>query len=135
MGRNGQPTRAKILSESKELIFENGFAGTSIDQILERSGITKGAFFYHFKTKSELALVLMSNFIRDDLEVLDTVLNQTAEKSDHPKDRLLDFIQYFIDAFSKVEQPSKIIDKLQFPFWSQDSEAGLGKEELPPQQS
>ena len=58
MGRDGKPTRDKILAESKALVFENGFAGTSIDKILQRTGITKGAFFYHFKTKNALAKAL-----------------------------------------------------------------------------
>jgi TetR/AcrR family transcriptional regulator, transcriptional repressor for nem operon len=58
MARDGKPTRDKILAESKTLVLENGFAGTSVDQILERSQITKGAFFYHFKFQPKTWLTL-----------------------------------------------------------------------------
>lgn len=105
MGRNGKPTRDKILSESKELIYENGFAGTSIDLILNKTGITKGAFFYHFKTKADLALVLMQNFASTDLQGLEQALTKTEVHVNEPKKRLLEFIQCYIDMFSKMEDP------------------------------
>ena len=104
MGRDGKPTRDKILAESRELIYENGFAGTSIDLILERTGITKGAFFYHFKTKAELAKELMKEFAAADMHEMERVLAQTDQYTD-PKERLLQFIQCFIDMFSGLEDP------------------------------
>lgn len=104
MGRNGKPTRDKILAESKALIYENGFAGTSIDNILEKTGITKGAFFYHFKTKAELARVLMNEFVEADIKELENVMHQTEGFSD-PKERLMKFIEYFIELFSDFTEP------------------------------
>ncbi len=42
--------------------MERGFAGTSLNDIIKASGLTKGGFYFHFNSKAELAL-----------EVLDTV--------------------------------------------------------------
>ncbi len=105
MPRDGKPTRDKILTASKELIYENGFAGTSIDLILEKAGITKGAFFYHFKTKADLALVMVREFAEADLVELDKSLTDTEELRDAPKNRLLAFIQRFIDMFNGLSEP------------------------------
>ena len=105
MGRDGKPTRDKILAVSKELIYENGFAGTSVDLILEKAGITKGAFFYHFKTKADLALNLTSEFAQADLEELKKAVNETEQYMGQPKERLLKFIQSFIDMFSGLTEP------------------------------
>ncbi|MEQ8581569.1 MAG: TetR/AcrR family transcriptional regulator [Marinoscillum sp.] len=105
MRRDGKATRDRILAESKALIYENGFAGTSIDLILQKTGITKGAFFYHFKTKAELALVLMNEFASADLEELANVMSATEAYEDQPKRRLLEFIQCFIDMFSDLKEP------------------------------
>ncbi|MCV9387388.1 TetR/AcrR family transcriptional regulator [Reichenbachiella ulvae] len=105
MGRDGKPTRDKILAVSKALIYENGFAGTSVDAILSKTGITKGAFFYHFKTKAELALVLIHDFAETDLKELDRVLNDTNQYLDQPKQRLIEFVQRFINMFSGLEEP------------------------------
>lgn len=105
MGRDGKPTRDKILSESKQLVFEKGFAGTSIDQILDRTGITKGAFFYHFKTKSALAKALIVEFARDDIGHMETALKKTENLKEDPVERLLQFIQEFIDLMSDLSTP------------------------------
>lgn len=105
MGRDGTPTRNKILAESKQLVFENGFSGTSIDQILERAGITKGAFFYHFKTKNHLAKALIEEFAREDIFHMNEALKKTETLKGNALDRLLQFIQEFIDMMSDVDEP------------------------------
>lgn len=105
MGRDGTPTRNKILAESKQLVFENGFSGTSIDSILERTGITKGAFFYHFKTKNALAQALIEEFAREDIFHMNEALNKTENLKGDALKRLLQFIQEFIDMMSEVHEP------------------------------
>lgn len=104
MGRNGKPTREKILAESKALIYENGFAGTSVDLILQKTGITKGAFFYHFKTKADLAYVLVNEFASADIQELSRVLDATKPYAENPKERLLEFVQYFINMFAELNE-------------------------------
>ena len=105
MARDGKPTRDKILAESKALIFENGFSGTSIDQILEKSGITKGAFFYHFKTKNALALALMEEFALEDIHHMNETLQITEHLKGDPLKRLLQFFQEFIEMMSELTEP------------------------------
>lgn len=105
MGRDGKPTRDKIMVESKALIFENGFSGTSIDQILQRTGITKGAFFYHFKTKNALAKALIEEFAREDILHMNEVLEKTEFLKGDALERLLQFIQEFIDMMSDISEP------------------------------
>lgn len=98
MARDGKLTRDKILLESKALIFKHGFSGTSIDQILEKTGITKGAFFYHFKTKNALAMALIEEFATADKDKLNNALENTESLKGNSLNRLLQFIQEFIDA-------------------------------------
>ena len=105
MGRDGKPTRDKILAESKTLIFENGFSGTSIDQILQRTGITKGAFFYHFKTKNALARALIEEYAKEDILHMNQALEKTENLKSDALERLLGFIQEFIDMMSGLSEP------------------------------
>lgn len=105
MPKDGKPTRDKILAESRALIYEHGFAGTSIDMILEKTGITKGAFFYHFKTKNHLAKTLIEEYAREDKSHLEHGLEETEQFEDNPTERILAFIQVFIDGMSKLEEP------------------------------
>ena len=104
MARDGKPTRDKILAESKSLVLENGFAGTSIDQILAKSGITKGAFFYHFRTKNALAKALIEDFAKEDISLMEWALKETEHLKDDPLERLLQFTQLFIDMMSGLTE-------------------------------
>jgi len=105
MGRDGKPTRNKILAESKALVFENGFSGTSIDQILKKTGITKGAFFYHFKTKSALAKTLIEEYAKEDITHMNEILKNTEHLKGNALDRLLQFIQEYIDMMEGLTEP------------------------------
>ncbi|MDF0714939.1 TetR/AcrR family transcriptional regulator [Muricauda sp. 334s03] len=105
MARSGKPTRDKILAESKDLVFQNGFSGTSIDQILEKAGITKGAFFYHFKTKNALAKALIEEFALEDIHHMNAALTKTEGLNGDSLSRLLQFIQEFINMMSGLGDP------------------------------
>ncbi|MEW4922526.1 helix-turn-helix domain-containing protein [Algibacter sp. 2305UL17-15] len=105
MARDGKPTKDKILAASKNLVLSNGFAGTSIDQILEKTGITKGSFFYHFKTKNALAKALIEEFARDDMSHLEWALQETEHLKAEPLKRLLQFVQLFIDMMTGLKTP------------------------------
>jgi TetR/AcrR family transcriptional repressor of nem operon len=105
MARDGKLTRDRILLESKALIFEHGFSGTSIDQILEKTGITKGAFFYHFKSKSALAMALIEEFAEADKNKLNKALERTESLKGNSLNRLLQFIQELIDAETGLKEP------------------------------
>ena len=48
--------RDKILDAAVAVIRQRGYAGTSVDDLCATAGVTKGAFFHHFKSKDELAV-------------------------------------------------------------------------------
>jgi len=47
-------TEERILKEAMRLFLERGYHGTSIDDITQAAGLTKGAFYWHFKSKENL---------------------------------------------------------------------------------
>lgn len=50
-------TKEKIIATTTDLLFEKGFHGTRIDEITERSKISKGSIYYYFpKGKKELCI-------------------------------------------------------------------------------
>lgn len=55
--RRGRPRRASrdILEEAAtELFLEQGYAGTTVDQIASRAGVSRGTFFNYFTAKSDV---------------------------------------------------------------------------------
>lgn len=53
--------KTKIFKTAEELFYEKGYTHTSVDEIIERSGTSKGTFYYHYKSKAELALGVLES--------------------------------------------------------------------------
>ena len=52
--------KEKIILESSRLFSAKGFSSTSINEILEAAGVSKGGLYNHFKTKEELFSAVLS---------------------------------------------------------------------------
>lgn len=47
-------TRRRLLSAARALFAERGYDATPVEEILARTGLSKGAFYHHFADKREL---------------------------------------------------------------------------------
>lgn len=47
-------TRRRIITAATDLFAEQGYTGTSMDQIAETAGVSKGTIFYNFRSKADL---------------------------------------------------------------------------------
>ncbi|CAL9659491.1 ScbR family autoregulator-binding transcription factor [Streptomyces sp. enrichment culture] len=54
-------TRAALIRAAAETFAEYGFAGTTVSRIAERAGLTLGAMYFHFKSKEELARLIVTS--------------------------------------------------------------------------
>src|SRR5580658_9563065 len=52
-------TRGALLAAARELFAEKGFAATTRDEIAERAGVTRGALYHHFASKTEVAAAVV----------------------------------------------------------------------------
>jgi TetR/AcrR family transcriptional repressor of nem operon len=48
--------RTKLLEAALSVIRTKGYSATSVDELCATAGVTKGAFFHHFKSKDELGV-------------------------------------------------------------------------------
>jgi len=55
----GHATRAFILQSAAEVFAERGYRDTTLSELIARSGLTKGAFYFHFASKEQLALAVL----------------------------------------------------------------------------
>jgi TetR/AcrR family transcriptional repressor of nem operon len=62
--RNFEKSRKEILDVAFWEVFVHGFQGVSIDGIVSKTSLTKGAFYHHFPTKIDLGYVLVDEVIK-----------------------------------------------------------------------
>jgi AcrR family transcriptional regulator len=86
--RDASATRRRLLEVGQDEIYLHGFQAASLDAILKRAGVTKGAFFHHFPTKAQFGYSVIEEVIaemitaqwvhplRDTPDVLDTIARE-----------------------------------------------------------
>lgn len=73
-----ESSRTEILNAALELFGENGFHATSISQIAEKAGISKGLMYNYFKSKDDL----LKNIIDNGFQVLSDMMLEVGQKSE-----------------------------------------------------
>jgi TetR/AcrR family transcriptional regulator, transcriptional repressor for nem operon len=105
MSRSGEATRARILDATEALVFEHGFGAASIDKVLERTGLTKGAFFYHFESKAELGRALLERYAERDTQLLEDTMARAERLSDDPLQQILIFVGLLREPLERLAEP------------------------------
>lgn len=61
----GEATREALTEAARRLFGEQGFNATSLDEIVNEAGVTKGALYHHFSDKEELFMAVAESVRRD----------------------------------------------------------------------
>lgn len=105
MPRDGAATRARIMDAAEALILESGFAAASVDRIIEKAGVAKGGFFYHFDSKAALALALVERYAELDRGHLEANMARAEKLSRDPLQQLLIFVGLFEEMAEQMTEP------------------------------
>ncbi|TXS94011.1 TetR/AcrR family transcriptional regulator [Parahaliea maris] len=92
MNSRANSSRERILGTAEAMILEHGFAGTTIEDIIDKAAITKGGFFYHFEGKLALAKALVERYIEQDDAMFLELSERADALSEDPLQRLLIFL-------------------------------------------
>ncbi len=102
MGSKGEQTREQILATAEKLILGNGYSATSIEQIINESGITKGGFFYHFDGKNDLARKLILRYLEQDEIFFQSLKDRAVSLTEDPLQQLLLFLKLMAEAMEDL---------------------------------
>ncbi len=105
MADKGEQTRERILAVAEPLVLQNGFAGTSLDEIVARTGLTKGAFFHHFKGKSDLARALVERYAKNDYDLFEGFMRKAESGSSDPLEQAFLFLKGFEGFIQSLTAP------------------------------
>lgn len=84
-------SKTKLLDAAMQVIREKGYAATTVEDICQVAGITKGSFFHHFKTKEELAVAATKHFTT----MADGLFAQAPyHQHQDPADRVLGYVDF-----------------------------------------
>jgi len=104
-------TRNQLLDAAERVFFEKGLSQTSLMDIAEAAGLSRGAIYWHFKNKNDL-FEAMADRIRLPLENLtDTCAD---EKEPNPLGRLRDFLIQALRETTRNPRRKRVLSILFF---------------------
>ena len=101
----GQDTKERILGTAQTLVLDKGFSATTLDDIIRSAGVTKGAFFHHFSSKSDLAKKLVERFAAMDFSAFDEWDRRADALGEDPYQSLILFIKLFEEWLDDLPEP------------------------------
>ncbi len=82
---DAQKTREQLLMTAFSAMHKNGFRATGINDILEKTGLTKGAFYYHFSNKAALGYAIIEEVL---MPMVDLFWLKPIAGAPHPLTRM-----------------------------------------------
>ena len=104
------------MEKSLELFAENGFEATSVQQITERCGISKGAFYLYFKSKDELINSLIDQFMTGII----TELERAVSDGEPQEELLYNFLYISLGEFQQQANFAKFFMTEQVLSYNKD---------------
>jgi AcrR family transcriptional regulator len=87
-------TRTALLAAARELFAEKGFAQTGREEIAERAGVTRGALYHHFASKTDVAEAVVDDLLA---ELVDLVV-AAAQRGNGVREQLQLGCRAYMDA-------------------------------------
>ncbi|WP_027408330.1 TetR/AcrR family transcriptional regulator [Anoxybacteroides tepidamans] len=97
--------KEKIIDISMTLFEQKGFSDTSIQDIVDALGVTKGTFYYYFKSKEELLMDIHLRYIEGLLEKQKEI---AEDRSKTAKEKLFDIVYMLIHNIEKQGRQARI---------------------------
>lgn len=91
-------TRRQILEAADRLFYERGFEATSFADIATAVGLSRGNFYYHFKTKDEI----LGAVIELRVATTQAMLDEWEAGSPSPRERIRSFVRVLIMNRAKI---------------------------------
>ncbi len=85
MGHKGEALRQRIVVAADQLFYHQGYENTSFSDIASAVNISRGNFYYHFKTKDEILTAVINHRIGHS----QLMLAQWEKNYSDPKQRIL----------------------------------------------
>jgi AcrR family transcriptional regulator len=95
-----EQTRQLLLDSALELFGDQGFHGTSVQEIVERAQVTKGAFYHHFESKQDVLSLIHDEFLDVQREAIERIL----EEVDSPVEQLREVIRESVLTVTRYRQ-------------------------------
>jgi AcrR family transcriptional regulator len=85
--------RDRVLAAAVELFAEQGYDKTSVQEIVERAGVTKGALYHYFTAKDDLLFEIYRSLLNEQMAGLDRILAERRDPASTVRAIIADLVE------------------------------------------
>jgi AcrR family transcriptional regulator len=113
MQQRSEETHTHILESAYQLFSRNGYDASSVADICQLAGVSKGAFYHHFPSKQALFMELLENWL--------TGLDAGLQLARHNTQTIPQAILKMATLAGNIAQTADINLSIILEFWTQSS--------------
>ena len=106
-----QETRSRILDTAERVFFEKGVSRTSLTDIAEAAGVTRGAIYWHFRNKSDLFEGMFARIKMPFEELIEPTIDVLEPD---PLGRIRELVMLVLEGTVSNPQRARVLDILYF---------------------
>lgn len=110
-GRDADRTRQMILDAAESLFADRGFRGTSLEDIGQAAGVSRGTPGYFFGSKDALYREVLDRAIATRREVMETIAEAASELDQPPEDTIIAFVVAYLDFLAGDSNFLRLVDR------------------------
>jgi AcrR family transcriptional regulator len=124
--QRGEETRAQLVQAAARAFAEQGYDATSVAEICQRAGVSKGAFYHHFDSKQDLFLDLLDFWLRGLVKQLEVArlgastmpggLIRMAEEARIVFEMAGQYVPIFLEFFAQARRDPEVLDRTVEPY-------------------
>jgi AcrR family transcriptional regulator len=82
IAKDGEVRKQELLDAALDLFADKGYDSTSINDVIEKVGVTKGAFYYYFKSKEQVLDEIVDKFNEYDAQIFREVMSESSSAAE-----------------------------------------------------
>jgi AcrR family transcriptional regulator len=91
-------TQLKIVEKAQQLIWQRGYEGTSLNDVVEKAGVSKGAFFHYYPNKQAISQKVIDKYAQEHLKA---PLEKSLASAASVKEGLFNWVQGFFETYKE----------------------------------
>jgi AcrR family transcriptional regulator len=98
----------RIINSAHELFSEKGYDKTTVADIIEKAGSSKGGFYHHFRSKEEVIEAITQNYMTEFMQYYDEILESDSPVVDSVNEVLITITRYKVNQIKDWPRLSRI---------------------------
>ena len=89
-------TQKRIIEKAEKLLWQQGYEGTSLNEVVGKAGVSKGAFFHYYPSKQAISQDVINKYAREQLTA---PLQKHLAEASTAKNGLFNWVSEFFETF------------------------------------